>query len=449
MLLNLIPVALILQYKLPFSLEDLVKPFQTLVKMNKFIDFRKKLSHTTHFLVFSCLRTTLLIFSCLRTKLLCSYNYFLGIQSYVLHILLFRVNPFWIEVFYFIIVSLVGFLALRISKTRKTSFTPKDFDLIFTSVSAATVSSVSTVEMEVFSNIQLVFLTFLMLFGGEVFYSMIELHLMKSKLQKIRIKDNETDSYITDSDSSNPKNSIDHIELGMVTHSEDEKPDATLETDEKAPETETLKFNSIIILSHVVLCYLLVVHVAGFSLILFYLSLISSAKEVLQKKGLNVKTFGIFTTVSSFANCGFVPTNENMMVFKKNTGLLLILIPQILIGNTLYPVCLRLIIWFLEKFMKRAEFRYMLKNSRELGYAHLLPGLHSAFLAFTVFAFIAIQFVLFCLLEWHSEAISGISSYQKMVGSLFQVMNSRHAGESVFDRSALSPAILVLFVLMM
>ncbi|KAL2503285.1 Sodium transporter HKT1 [Forsythia ovata] len=323
---------------------------------------------------------------------------------------------------------------------------PKDFDLFFTSVSAATVSSMSTVEMEVFTNIQLVFLTILMLFGGEVFTSMLGLHLMRFKLHKNRIKDKKIDFVTKDSE----KNSIDHIDqLDMVTHSEDEKPDTNLETDIKSMENEALKFKSITILAQVVSCFLLVVHVAGSSMILMYVSLISNAKQVLKKKQLNLKTFAIFTTVSTFANCGFVPTNENMMIFKKNSGLLLILIPQLLIGNTLYPVCLRLLIWFLEKFTKRAEFRYMLKNSRELGYGHLLPGSHSAFLAFTVFGFIAVQFILFCSLEWNSESTSGVSFYQKIVGSLFQVVNSRHAGEFVFDLLALSPAILVLFVLMM
>ncbi|KAL2503286.1 sodium transporter HKT1-like [Forsythia ovata] len=115
----------------------------------------------------------------------------------------------------------------RVSKPRKTSSMPKDFDLFVTSVSAATVSSMSTVElMDVFSNIQLVFLTILMFLGGEVYTSVLELHLMRSKQHKNRIKDNKIDSYTTDSDSSNPTNSIDHsTELGMVTHSEDEKPD--------------------------------------------------------------------------------------------------------------------------------------------------------------------------------------------------------------------------------
>ncbi|KAA8535717.1 hypothetical protein F0562_030720 [Nyssa sinensis] len=60
-----------------------------------------------------------------------------------------------------------------------------------------------------------------------------------------------------------------------------------------------------------------------------------------------------------------------------------------------------------------------------------------------------IQLVVFCSLEWHSEAMDGLNSYQKFVGSLFEVANSRHTGESVVDLSILSPAVLVLFIVMM
>ncbi|KAL0338788.1 UNVERIFIED_CONTAM: putative cation transporter HKT6 [Sesamum angustifolium] len=365
----------------------------------------------------------------------------------LLETLFFQVNSFWIELGYFITLSSLGFLALKASHPRTMStFKPKNIDLFFTSVSASTVSSMSTVEMEVFSNTQLVFLTILMLVGGEVFTSMLGLHLIRAKiyLRKNRLFTHRTESDSSISSDPIPDSPTDHIELEMATRFRDEK------SDTKPGETGgSLNHKSIKILAYFVACYLLVVHVAGSTLISIYFSLIPSARKVLKIKGLNMQTFSIFTTVSTFANCGFVPTNENMMAFKKNSGLLLILIPQILMGNTLYPVCLRTAIWAAEKISRKAEFRYMLKNSRELGYGHLISGRQCAYLGITGAGLVIVQLVVFCLLEWKSEATGGLSAYEKLVGSLFQVVNSRHTGESVFDLSAISPAILVLFVAMM
>ncbi|PHT75843.1 Sodium transporter HKT1 [Capsicum annuum] len=245
------------------------------------------------------------------------------------------VKPFWVELGYFMIFSFLGFLALNVTKPRTLpSFRPHNLDVFFTSVSATTVSSMSTVEMEVFSNAQLVFMTILMFLGGEAFTSFLRLQLMKLKLVKKQSVLQNNDAF-------------DH---------------------------------------------------------------------------------------SSSSN---------------GEGLLLILIPQILLGNTLYAPSLRFVIWFLWKFTKRQEFENILKNSKRVGYSHIFPRFETIAIAITVLAFISVQFVAFCSLEWNSEATAGLSTYQKLVGSLFEVVNTRHTGQSVFDISSFSPAIIVLFALMM
>nr|GEU30158.1 sodium transporter HKT1-like [Tanacetum cinerariifolium] len=141
---------------------------------------------------------------------------------------------------------------------------------------------------------------------------------------------------------------------------------------------EDLKFKSFNFLGLLVLFYLVFVQFLGVVSVLIYINVISSSKMILRRKGLHTLTFSIFTIVSTFANCGFVPTNENMLPFRKNTGLLLILIPQILLGS-----------------------------------------------------------------------LSDMNVYQKLVGILFQTVNTRHTGESIVDLSTISAAVLVLFVVMM
>ena len=349
----------------------------------------------------------------------------------------FKFNNFFIQLLYFIILSFFGYLCLKFSKPR-TSVKPKDFDLFYTSVSASTVSSMTSLEMEVFSNSQLILLTFLMLVGGEVFTSMLQLFLDRFNFPQNHCLKNECIS----------NNNSYQVELGLVSIPQSENHTQN-DNNNNNINKDKIKYNSLRYLSYIVLAYLIVVHFFGFSLVTLHITNIPSAKNVLKNKGINIETFSLFTIVSTFASCGYVPTNENMIVFKKNSGLLLLILPHVLLGNTLYPPCLRLFIKVLKSVTKREEFSYLLKNSKEMGYDHLLSSLHCWLLVVTVFGFNVIQFVLFCSMEWSSKIMEGLNLYEKVVATLFQVTNARHAGESVFDLSTISSAILVIFIVMM
>ncbi|RWR75214.1 putative cation transporter HKT7 [Cinnamomum micranthum f. kanehirae] len=339
--------------------------------------------------------------SCFRVPIPCSYEF-----------LLFHVSPVLIQLCYFISISCVGFLVLKVLNPRSTvSYRPKNLDVFFMSVSATTVSSMGTIEMEVFSNAQLVVLTLLMLLGGEVFAFMLGLRFTMAKFKKHDPIENKIDPIDVE------LTSINSTEVGEI-QTEVGLPIRNDAGSEKFG-SEGLRYRCLRYLNFVVLGFLLVVLVAGSSSILVYLSLVSSAREVLKKKHIQMQIFAVFTTVSTFTNCGFIPTNENMIIFQKNSGLLLLLIPQVLFGNTLFPPCLRLVMWVLRRLTKRVEFDYILKNPGEFGYDHLLPGVHCLFLTCTVFGFIVVQSILFCGLEWHADALSGLSSYQKIVGALY------------------------------
>ncbi|XP_027359426.1 sodium transporter HKT1-like [Abrus precatorius] len=355
----------------------------------------------------------------------------------------FQFHPFLIQLCYFVILSLFGYLGLKLSKPR-TPVRPNDFDLFYTSVSASTVSSMVAVEMEVFSNSQLILLTILMLVGGEVFTSMLGLVLTRYTFtQNIHHDKNEVCTSTFSSTKESTNNATNQIELGLVSIPQ-------LESENHLhSDIDRLKYNSLRYLIHVVLGYLMVVQFVGTSLVSLYLIFIASAREVLRSKGIKILTFSLFTVVSTFASCGFVPTNENMIVFKKNSGILLLILPHIFLGNTLYAPCLRLVIMVLKKVTKREEFSYLLDNFKDMGYDHLLSGLHCCLLVATVLGFNLIQLVMLCCMEWNTKNMEGLSLYEKLVASLFQVSNARHAGESVFDLSAISSAILVLFVVMM
>ncbi|PWA59075.1 cation transporter HKT6 [Artemisia annua] len=305
--------------------------------------------------------------------------------------------------------------------------------------------------MEVFSNTQLIIITILMFIGGEVFTSMVGLLIRgfsrhSSIKQGGRVNDSMSDLGI-------PPNFHDQLELGTIANPEFESSKSDIfdfgYDPEHVPDTDELKFKSIKFLGLLVLGYLIFVQVLGVASVFVYMNVISSAKNVLKQKGIKIFTFSLFTIVSTFASCGFVPTNENMMVFRKNSGLLLLLIPQILLGNTLYPSALRFSIWAIGKFKKKAETSYLLNNTKEIRFHHFLSHKHSSFLVVTVFVFIIIQFILFSSLEWSSDPLSGMNNYEKFIGAMFQTINTRHTGETIVDLSTIAAASLVLIVVMM
>ncbi|KAF0894139.1 hypothetical protein E2562_034876 [Oryza meyeriana var. granulata] len=356
-------------------------------------------------------------------------------------------GPLFMHVVYFLAISCLGYGLLRELKVRDPGRTPSGIDRFFTAVSAATVSSMSTVEMEVFSDGQLVVLTVLMLVGGEVFISLVGLASKWSKLRRKAI------------DKSRRVESHGEIALQASARVADiaadvESPTSITSMAEEAShpmmDANTLRHNAVRALFYIVLAILVVVHVLGAVAIAAYVHASPGARRKLRAKSLNPWTFAVFTTVSTFSSCGFMPTNENMAVFSRDTLLQLLLVPQALVGNTLFPPLVAACVWAAAATTRREELVELARKGRAVagGYYHLMPARRCWMLAATVAAFLAAQVALVCAMEW-GGALQGMSPWEKVVNALFLAVNSRHTGESTVDLATLSPAILVLFVLMM
>nr|BAJ91772.1 predicted protein [Hordeum vulgare subsp. vulgare] len=102
-----------------------------------------------------------------------------------------RLGSLLVRAAYILAVSWLGYLLLDDLKFRAPPAgdgggrgRPRGIDLFFTAVSAMTVSSMSAVEMEVFSDGQLSVLIVLMFAGSEVFVSLVGLASKWSKLRK-------------------------------------------------------------------------------------------------------------------------------------------------------------------------------------------------------------------------------------------------------------------------
>ncbi|KAG2568610.1 hypothetical protein PVAP13_7NG409450 [Panicum virgatum] len=300
--------------------------------------------------------------------------------------------------------------------------------MFFTTVSAATVSSMSAVEMEVFSNGQLLVLTALMFIGGEVFVSLVGLASKWFQLREQIRNRSRVDSH-DDVELETPTTPAAGAEAADAATTATEAESSTPVVDEKM-----LQHDAVRLLFYVVLAILLVVHIVGAVAVAAYMHAAPGARRTLRRKALDVWTFAVFTTVSTFSNCGYMPTNENMIVFKRDVPLQLLLAPQALVGNTLFPPLLAACVWA----TGRKDLAEVAKKGREATGYHLLEARRCWMLAGTVVGFIAVQAALVCAMEWGS-ALQGLSAGEKVANALFLAVNSRHTGEATLDLSKLAP----------
>ncbi|KAJ1272680.1 hypothetical protein BS78_06G221600 [Paspalum vaginatum] len=377
------------------------------------------------------------------------------------HAVAARLDSLLLHVAYFVAISCVGWGLLAALEVRAPDSRPRGIDMFFTAVSAATVSSMSTVEMEVFSNGQLLVLTALMFIGGEVFVSLLCLASKWSKLRRQIInRSQRVESHDDDVElETTPAAAVTGTEAAPAADADDSRsiPVATTVAEEAcydnsrpAPaDAKMLRRNAVRSLFYIVLAILLVVHAVGALAVRAYISWAPGARQTLRRKELNAWTFAVFATVSTFSSCGYLPTNENMMVFSRDVPLQLLLVPQALVGNTLFPPLLAACVWAAAAATRREELVEMARKGREAtGYYHLLPARRCWMLAGTVAWFVAVQVALVCAMEW-GGALLGLSAGEKVSNAVFLAVNSRHTGESTLDLSTLASAIIVLFVLMM
>nr|BAE44385.1 high-affinity potassium transporter [Phragmites australis] len=373
---------------------------------------------------------------------ICISRYVLDLFVFVYRFVASHLHPFFIQLSYFLVIDLLGSVLLISLKPNNPDFSPRYVDMLFLSTSALTVSGLSTVKMEDLSSTQIVVLTLLMFVGGEVFVSFLGLMLRPNHQAKP-----------TDPAGNNKVSSIavelETIDTASAIICEELQLEEEMHATPSLSSNDLKKSKSVRYLGFVVFGYLAVIHVLGFLLVFLYITHVPTARAVLTKKGINVALFSVSVTVSSFANGGLVPTNENMAIFSKNAGLLLLLTGQVLAGNTLFPLFLRLLIWFLGRVTKLEGLELMIRNPKELRFRHLLPKLLTAFLSSTVVGLAALAVVLFSVIDWNSLVFDGLSSYQKIINALFMAVNTRHAGENSIDCSLISPAVLVLLIVMM
>lgn len=152
--------------------------------------------------------------------------------------------------------------------------------------------------------------------------------------------------------------------------------------------------------------------------------------EVATSNGLGPWWVGIFFGVSAFNNSGMALLDANAIPFQNSYFVLIVMGAMILAGNTAYPILLRLIFWFMLKFLNlvteddvlrdfKDTLQFILKYPRRV-YTNMFPARQTWWLLFMVLLLNVIDWIGFELLNLGNPVIEAIPIGSRIIDGLFQ-----------------------------
>ncbi|TDZ24137.1 Low-affinity potassium transport protein [Colletotrichum orbiculare MAFF 240422] len=174
--------------------------------------------------------------------------------------------------------------------------------------------------------------------------------------------------------------------------------------------------------------------------------------KIVESAGVSKAWWGIFTANSAFNDLGLTLTPDSMNSFNDVPFILMIMWFLIIIGNTGFPVMLRVIIWVLSKVVPKGglhqELRFLLDHPRRC-FTLLFPAGATWWLFWILIGLNVVDLLFFVLLDLNDNAVSHLPVHLRIVDGLFQAASTRTAGFSVVNLSLLHPAVQVSYMIMM
>ncbi|KAF2135683.1 uncharacterized protein K452DRAFT_166316 [Aplosporella prunicola CBS 121167] len=172
-----------------------------------------------------------------------------------------------------------------------------------------------------------------------------------------------------------------------------------------------------------------------------------------QPGDLNPGWFGFFAVVTSFANGGLNVLNVNYVPFQRHYLLLIVSGALTVVGNTQFPILLRLIIYALSKASPKASCLrqtalFLLHYPRRC-FIYLFPSKETWYLLAIQVAIDTTMWVLFELLNLGLPAVMALPPGTRAVDGLFQATGLRTSGAYIISISSLAPALLVAYLVTM
>lgn len=182
----------------------------------------------------------------------------------------------------------------------------------------------------------------------------------------------------------------------------------------------------------------------------------SSTKAILrnaQPGGVNPGWWAFFATVTEFANGGLNILNANFIPFSGKPFILLVAGSLAFLGQTQFPIFLRLTIWLMKKMSpKGSRFQntldFLLQHPRRC-FLYLFPSRETWYLLFIQISIDITAWLCFEVLNIGMPDVESIPTGTRILDGLFQATGLRTSGAYIISFSSLAPACLVAYLIIM
>ncbi|CAO2649843.1 Nn.00g011350.m01.CDS01 [Neocucurbitaria sp. VM-36] len=184
-----------------------------------------------------------------------------------------------------------------------------------------------------------------------------------------------------------------------------------------------------------------------------YRSHIKSVLNEAQPAGLNPGWWAFFCTATEFANGGLNILNANFIPFSGYPYILIVAGVLAFAGQTQFPIFLRMLIWAMKKMCPNgSRFRntldFLLQHPRRC-FIYLFPSRETWYLFAIQFVIDVTAWLCFEILNIGMSDVDALPTGTRILDGLFQATGLRTSGAYIISFSALAPACLVAYLVIM
>ena len=215
-------------------------------------------------------------------------------------------------------------------------------------------------------------------------------------------------------------------------------------------EELTIEYRALGYIRNIVLIYWIVVQLGLFLILGLCLHYDPAIQELMNKKQVNSWWWALFHIITAFNNAGFGLFSDNLMSVAHNIPILIILSIAILFGNTMYPINMRIIVWFCHHYIwpKDTAFKFLLDRPRKC-FTHMFRDDQTKLLCLILITLTFIDFFTFLGLDYSKSFLESFTGPERALIGWFQAISTRTAGFNCIDLSLCAAGMQVMYAWLM